>query len=116
MKECNTISFINVPTIKLSDVNLSTLLEIISKSSGIKSNRDYLPYNKSILTRIMFEQIKRQNYLVISHYSKKALNRFLKTPLSPGLGPAKGMFNTLIKFGFDKNGMLRNTKIHHQEA
>ena len=64
----------------------------------------------------MFEQIKRQNFLVISHYSKKALNRFLKTPLSPGLGPAKGMFNTLIKFGFDKNGMLRNTKIHHQEA
>ena len=115
-KECNTISFVNVPSTKLADVNLSTLLEIINKSTGNKSNRDYLPYNKSILTRIMFEQIKRQNILVISHFSKTALNKFLKTPPSSGHGPAKGMFNTLMKLGFDKSGAMRNVKIHCQEA
>ena len=59
LKECNTISFVNVPSSKLADVNVSTLLEIINKSNGSKSNRDYLPFNKSILTRIMFEQINK---------------------------------------------------------
>lgn len=59
LKTHNTFSFINVPTLKLSDINLATLFEIINKSSGGKQNKDFLPYNKSILTRIMFDQIKK---------------------------------------------------------
>ncbi len=91
-------------------------MEIINKSNGGKSSRDYLPYNKSILTRIMFEQIKRANFLVVNHFSKKTLSKFLKLPAGVGLGPAKGMFNTLMKFGFEKTRTVVNKKITAQEA
>jgi hypothetical protein len=33
-----------------------------------------------------------------------------------GTGPAKGMFNTLLKFGYDKTGTVKNLKISNQEA
>jgi hypothetical protein len=46
---------------------------------------------------------------VISHYSKKSLEKFLK--LAVAAGPAKGMFNTLLKFGFEKKGAVKNKKI-----
>jgi hypothetical protein len=46
---------------------------------------------------------------VISHYSKKALEKFLKIPATAG--PAKGMFNTLLKFGFEKKGTVKTKKI-----
>jgi len=62
----------------------------------------------------MFEQIKRANFLVISHYSKKSLEKFLK--IQAPAGPAKGMFNTLLKFGFEKKGAVKNKKITNQEA
>jgi hypothetical protein len=59
LKTQNTFSFINVPTLKLADINLATLFEIINKSKSNKQNKEFLPYNKSILTRIMFDQIKK---------------------------------------------------------
>ena len=103
-----------MPQSKITDVNVTTLLEVINKSTGGRSNRDYLPFNKSILTRIMFEQLKSANFLVISHFSKKSIDRFLKN--APASGPAKGIFNNLLRFGFEKRGMLKNKKISNQEA
>jgi DNA polymerase I-like protein with 3'-5' exonuclease and polymerase domains len=38
----------------------------------------------------------------------------LKIPVAAG--PAKGMFNTLLKFGFEKKGYVTNKKISNQEA
>jgi hypothetical protein len=40
----------------------------------------------------------------------------MKLPLSIGLGPARGMFNTLLKLGFNRNGVMKNKKITPQEA
>ena len=62
-KTMNTFSFINVPLAKVQDNNVTTLLEIMKKfkkqssmkTSKKKSNSDFIPYNKSILTRVMAE-------------------------------------------------------------
>ena len=59
----NTFSFINVPLAKVQDNNITTLLEIMNKfkkqsnmkTSKKKNNTDFIPYNKSILTRVMAE-------------------------------------------------------------
>lgn len=40
----------------------------------------------------------------------------MKLPLNIGLGPARGMFNTLLKLGFNRNGIMKNSKITPQEA
>jgi len=45
---------------------------------------------------------------VISHFGKKSINKFMKLPLSIGLGPARGLFNTLLKLGFSRNGIMKN--------
>ena len=88
MKTFNTQTFINVPTSKSTDINLHTLIEIIQKqnqkkggtaansayNSKPKSKKDqFLPFNKSILTRILFPCLNKQNLLVISHYSKRTI-------------------------------------------
>ena len=68
LKQVNTFSFINMPSNKASDINLEILQEILSKQSQKRTyakrvssaiHRDYLPYNKSILTRILYQQLKK---------------------------------------------------------
>ena len=63
-KTLNTFSFINVPLAKVQDNNLTTLLEILNKfkkqanpkgGSKKKNQNDFIPYNKSILTRVIAE-------------------------------------------------------------
>jgi hypothetical protein len=65
-KTLNTFSFINVPLAKIQDNNVSTLMEILNKfkkQSNLKgankkksaSANDFIPYNKSILTRVIAE-------------------------------------------------------------
>lgn len=64
----NTFSFINIPLAKQNDNNVNTLLEILKKfkkTSNAKppmsmaskkkpqAKNDFLPFNKSILTRVM---------------------------------------------------------------
>ena len=89
MKILNTHTFINLPTSKMQDCNISTLMEIIQKqnstmgqSSNIKKpakgKEQFLPYNKSILTRILYPCLNKSNFLVINHYSKKTILRHLK--------------------------------------
>ena len=108
LKTFNTHTFINVPSSKQADINLSTLNEIVSKQSAVKTVRQkskkdqFLPFNKSILTRILFPSLNKQNILVISHYSKKTIQKYLKIDAGTGYqpGPAKGLFNALFKLGF----------------
>ena len=87
-KTHNVQSFINVPTSKLHDINLQMLIEIISKQNQNNANPamqqkkkqtvTFLPYNKSILTRVIHKQLKCNNVLVINHYSKVAIQRHLR--------------------------------------
>lgn len=96
-KTLNTFSFINVPLAKIQDNNVTTLLEILNKfkkqsllkTSKKKSNNDFIPYNKSILTRVIAEQLQRNNILVLSHFSKSSINMNFKH----STGPAKNLFN-----------------------
>ena len=62
-----------------------------------------MPYNKSILTRVIYDQLKENNILAIGHFSKAALVKALKKPVTGYLGPAKGIFNMLSRFGFDQS-------------
>jgi hypothetical protein len=63
-KTVNTFSFINVPLAKITDCNVNTLLEIMKKSKKMqrqggkkKMKPDFLPFNKSILTRVLASQL-----------------------------------------------------------
>ena len=68
----NTISFVNMP--QSADINYRTFSEILSPK------QDYLPFNKSILTRILYSQVKKRNILVVSHFTKSSIGHFLKVP------------------------------------
>lgn len=82
LSTANTFTFVNVPA--TGDVNTQTLAEILSKLNLAQKKRasDYLPYNKSVMTRILFQMLKRNNVLVLSHYTKKTLNRYMEIPAS----------------------------------
>ena len=68
-KSLNTFNFINLPVGKLQDNNVSTLIEILNKSKKMnslgpyighnkkKAHQDFIPYRKSILTRVIAEQL-----------------------------------------------------------
>mmetsp|Transcript_31178 Transcript_31178/g.47718 ORF Transcript_31178/g.47718 Transcript_31178/m.47718 type:complete len:187 (-) Transcript_31178:2221-2781(-) len=98
-KTLNTFSFINMPLLKVHDNNITTLLEVLNKfkkqelaTAGGKTSKvkktDFIPYNKSILTRVIAEQLQRNNVLVLSHYSKNSIGMHFKH----GSGPAKNLF------------------------
>jgi hypothetical protein len=70
-KTANTVSFINVPLAKQGDNNINTLLEIMKKfrkqhkppQPGKKKQAqlktDFMPFNKSILTRVLAQQLQK---------------------------------------------------------
>ena len=62
MKTLNTFSFINLPDSKQQDFNVKIIHEIVSKFNHVDLNKndtttpkEFLPYNKSILSRIIYE-------------------------------------------------------------
>jgi hypothetical protein len=102
-KTSNTISFINVPLAKQGDNNINTLLEIMKKfkrqqnhkppttTSKKKQNlikTDFMPFNKSILTRVLAQQLQKQNIICLSHFSKSSVQQHFRN----GTGPAKNLF------------------------
>lgn len=105
LKTQNTITFINLPASKMDDVNITTLTEILSKQKNPNANsKKFLPYNKSILTRIVYDQLKEHNILTVSHFSRLAILKYFKAPEETSRsGPAKGLFNMLLKFGYQDN-------------
>lgn len=97
-KTINTFSFLNIPLAKIHDNNVSTLMDILTKCKKQtamggpykrKNTNDFLPYNKSILTRVIAEQLQKNNNLVLSHFSKQSINQHFKY----GTGPAKNLFH-----------------------
>ena len=113
----------------MNDVNASTLVEIVHKLNGKlggnaqaqrkqgKGKEPFLHYNKSILTRIMYPYLCKSNFLVINHYSKRTILRHLRQPISGyQAGPAKGLFSSLFRLGFDSMNRLKKKKLNQQEA
>ncbi len=122
-KTFNTFSFINMPLQKTHDNNVSTLLEILNKfkrqelasATGAKAKakkNDFIPYNKSILTRVIAEQLQRNNVLVLSHYSKNSINMHFKS----SSGPAKNLFAQIDSLFGDKPGVMTRKKLNDQQA
>lgn len=76
----NTFSFVNLPFSKVLDVNVSTLLEILNKfkkhpekQGKARKQGEFIPYNKSIMTRVVAEQLQKNNILVLSHFSRNSI-------------------------------------------
>jgi len=119
-KTVNTFSFINVPLNKVTDNNVSTLLEIMKKTKKQQRNpkrktnakSDFMPYNKSILTRVIAMQLQKYNVLVLSHFSKKSVTDHFKN----SSGPAKNLFNQIDSIFGEDPYICDKKKLNHQQA
>jgi hypothetical protein len=49
----------------------------------------------------MYQQLKRQNFLVLSHFGRVAFKQFMQIPVTPTVGSSRGMFAQMIKVGID---------------
>jgi hypothetical protein len=114
----NTLNFINIPLAKMQDNNVSTLLEIMnklkkqSKPTRAPKKENFVPYRKSIMTRVLAEQLQRNNFLVLSHFSKASLHNHFKH----GNGPAKGLFAQVDSLFSDKKEAILKKKLSDQQA
>jgi hypothetical protein len=75
---------------KSNDVNYKVLSEVISK---FETKTDFIPFNKAILTRILYDSLKAKNVLVIAHYTKQSLTKQLT--LNPSI-----MFTQMQSLGY----------------
>ena len=87
---------------------MSALLEILKKlkqqkvkSKKVATRTEFLPYNKSILTRVIAQQLQRQNILCLSHFSKLSMTTHFKH----SQGPSKSLFSQ-IESMFDEPGTI----------
>ena len=72
------------------------------------SKNDFIPYNKSILTRVIAEQLQKNNVLVLSHFSKQSMNMHFKN----ATGPAKNLFTCIDNLYGDKPGIMTRKKLN----
>ena len=77
-----------------------------------KATNDFIPYNKSILTRVIAEQLQKNNILVLSHFSKASINMSFKH----SSGPAKNIFYQIDTLFGDKPGVMVRKKLNDQQA
>lgn len=75
-----------------------------------KAQSDFIPYRKSILTRVIAEQLQRNNFLVLSHYSKYSIGMHFKH----GSGPAKNLFSQIDSLFGDRPGVITKKKLNDQ--
>ena len=71
-KKGNTLTFVNLPLAYSMDTNVVTLLDVLAKVKK-DSAKQYIPYNKSILTRILAPMLQRGKLMMICHLTKAAL-------------------------------------------
>lgn len=59
----------------MGDINIQNLHDILIKikQPSVNKTKEYIPYNKSILTRILAPLIHKGNMTLLTHYSKKAI-------------------------------------------
>lgn len=91
------------------DPNYQAVTQILEKHNcGNRSGLHFL-YNRSILTRILHPVLKENNVLVICHYSRAALNAYLRHPTQ---ALSRSIFTPLAALGFP----LRKQKVSLYEA
>ena len=73
---------------------------------------DFMPYNKSILTRVIASQLQRYNVLVLSHFSKKSVIEHFKS----SSGPAKNLFNQIDSIFGEDAYVLDKKKLNSAQA
>lgn len=81
LKKWNTLTFLNIPMEKGSDPNIETLQDVMYKlkvkpivaPALNKRKETFIPYNKSILTRIIAPQFSKGNILIVNHMTKHAV-------------------------------------------
>ena len=67
------------------------------------------------MTRILYPCLNKSNLLVINHYSKKTIVRHLRQPITGyQVGPAKGLFTSLFRLGFDVLNRLKKRKLQQK--
>ena len=64
------------------------------------------------MTRVLAEQLARNNFVVLSHFSKASLHTHFKL----GNGPAKGMFAQIDSLFSDKKDAVMKKKLSDQQA
>jgi hypothetical protein len=67
----NSITFLNLPLHKKSDKNVACLLEILNSDP-----HQYLPYNRSIVTRILYPALASRQWMLVGHFCKSAFGSF----------------------------------------
>ena len=79
-----------------------------------KSNpkNDFLPFNKSILTRVIAQQLQKNNILVLSHFSKISID----TNFKRSNGPAKNIFHQIDTLFGDQPGIMTKKKLNNDQA
>ena len=120
-KTNNSFTFINLPLSRVNDNNVSTLLEILKKykkptkqgkKTAASSKADFLPYNKSILTRVIAQQLQKHNLLCLSHFSKSSITTHFKN----SSGPAKSLFAHIENIFGEDAGIMTKKKLNTQQA
>eukprot|EP00347_Sterkiella_histriomuscorum_P021895 403332391 len=115
-KTVNTFSFLNIPLQKQNDTNLQNLQNILIKQKQPPNQskaKDFIPYNKSILTRILAPIIHKENYTIITHFTKKACLSHLNYSSTTN-GLASGLFLFIDKIFLEKR--FKKRKLNNQEA
>ena len=88
---------------------MNSLGPYIAGAGKKKVQNDFIPYRKSILTRVIAEQLQRNNFLVLSHYSKSSIGMHFKH----GSGPAKNLFTQIDSLFGD---YISKKKLNDQQA
>ena len=91
---------------KAYDTNLHTLQDILIKFNQTGAKREFMPYNKSILTRVLAPLLCKENILTIVHHSRQALLSHLRNNVN--------LFGYFDKLWGDKR--LKKRKVNSQEA
>ena len=69
-----------------------------------------MPYNRSIMTRILFKQLEKQNLLVISHFTKSCIQKQINHHMNQQKS-SSNIFGILEKIGMVKAGQLKKQKL-----
>jgi hypothetical protein len=80
----NSFTFLNLPLSMMHDPNLLVLQDVLTKLES-QGGRDYLPLNKCILTRLMAHQLLHQNFLYLTHFTRRSMLATLPHGLFPFL-------------------------------
>jgi len=78
-----SFTFLNLPLSAMHDPNLLVLQDVLIRLN--QEHEDFLPLNKSILTKILAQQLLKSNLLYLVHFTKRSMLTHLRSESSAGL-------------------------------